>query len=105
MVVAAGFDGEMDGNFVEERGGRAVGAEVVADGELELVSAGCCVREERGIAASVVIGEDVGEELAAVEETDADVGGGVAGGGIEHMRGEFSHPCELSRWRAGMQGW
>ena len=81
---------QMDGNFVEVGGWCPLAAEVVADGGEELVVAGCGVCEERGIAAAVGVGEGVGEELAAVEEADADVGGGVAGGGVKHVRGEFS---------------
>ena len=77
MVVAAGFNGEVDGNFVEKRGGDALGAEVVADGENELVVAGRCVREEWGIAAAVGIGAGFGEELAVLEEADANFPGGV----------------------------
>lgn len=40
MVVAAGFDDEVDGDFIEKSRWSALGAEVGADGENQLIRAG-----------------------------------------------------------------
>lgn len=80
-----------------------MGAEVVADGEEQLVLAGKRVGEKRGVAAAIRVGEGVGEQFAVAVEADADTSGRIAGNRVENVSREFSHSLKKSRWRAGMQ--
>ena len=63
MVISTGLDGKMDRNFIEERRRNSLGAEVVADGEQQLIVAGKRVGEKRGIAAAIGVGDGFGEQF------------------------------------------
>ena len=103
MVIPPGFEGEVDRDFIQEWRRDAVGPEVVAHLENQPVFAGNRVIEQRRISAAVGVRHRVREKFRATEKLEMHAAGRISRCGVEHVRGEFSHRRDLSRWRAGMQ--